>query len=63
MGNGRDVQLVSYHRDLGVWMFPWVRRKGILLAIAISCMLSLYLNKTKAIDAKKKEKKRKSPSS
>jgi len=29
------VRLVSYHRDLGVWMFPEVRRIGFLLAIAL----------------------------
>jgi len=31
----RDVRLVSYHRDLGVWMFPVVRRTQFLLAIAL----------------------------
>jgi len=31
----RDVQLVSYQRDLGVWMFPGVRRIRFLLAIAL----------------------------
>jgi len=38
-------------------MFPGVRRNGFLLAIAISCMPSLYLNKMNAIDSKKKKKK------
>jgi len=31
----RDVRLVSYQRDLGVWMFPGVRRIRFLLAIAL----------------------------
>jgi len=35
LGDRRDVQLVSYQRDLGVWMFPGVRRIGFLLAIAL----------------------------
>jgi len=35
LGDGRDVLLVSYQRDLGVWMFPGVRRIGFLLAIAL----------------------------
>jgi len=35
LGDGRDVRLVSYQRDLGVWMFPGVRRRGFLLAIAL----------------------------
>jgi len=29
------VQLVSYQRDLGVWMFPGVRRVRLLLAIGL----------------------------
>jgi len=29
------VQLVSYQRDLGVWIFPGVRREWFLLAIAL----------------------------
>jgi len=29
------VRLVSYQRDLGVWMFPGVRRVGLLLDIAL----------------------------
>jgi len=59
MGDRRDVPLVSYQRDLGVWIFPGVRRKGFLLTISIRCMLSLYLNTTNAIDSKKKTKKNK----
>jgi len=35
LGNRRDVRLVSYQRDLGVWMFPGVRRIRFLLAIAL----------------------------
>ena len=35
LGNGRDVRLVLYQRDLGVWMFPEVRRLRFLLAIAL----------------------------
>jgi len=35
LGDGRDVQLVSYQRDLGVWIFPGVRRVRYLLAIAL----------------------------
>jgi len=31
----RDVRLVSYQRDLGVWLFPGVRRIRFLLAIAL----------------------------
>jgi len=34
-GDRRDVRLVSYQRDLGVWMFPGVRRVQFLLAIAV----------------------------
>ena len=36
------MRLVSYQRDLWVWMFPGVRRNRVVLAIAISCTLSLY---------------------
>jgi len=35
LGDRRDVRLVSYQRDLGVWMFPRVRRVRFLLAIAL----------------------------
>jgi len=35
LGDRRDVRLVSYQRDLGVWMFPGVRRVRFLLAIAL----------------------------
>jgi len=35
LGDRRDVQLVSYQWDLGVWMFPGVRRIWFLLAIAL----------------------------
>jgi len=35
LGDRRDVRLVSYQRDLGVWMCPGVRRIGFLLAIAV----------------------------
>jgi len=35
LGDGRDVRLVSYQRDLGVWMFPGARRIGFLLAIEL----------------------------
>jgi len=35
LGDGRDVRLVLYQRDLGVWMFPWVRRDGFVLAISL----------------------------
>jgi len=35
LGDRRDVRLVSYQRDLGVWMFPGVRRVWLLLAIAL----------------------------
>ena len=35
LGDRRDVRLVSYQRDFGVWMFPGVRRIGFLLAIAL----------------------------
>jgi len=35
LGDRRDVRLVSYNRDLGVWMFPGVRRVRFLLAIAL----------------------------
>jgi len=34
-GDRREVRLVSYQRDLGVWMFPGVRRIWFLLAIAL----------------------------
>jgi len=56
MGDGRDVRLVSYQRNLRVWIFSGVRRNVFLLAIVISCMLSLYLNKTNVIDSKKKNR-------
>ena len=36
LGDGRDVRLVSYQRDLGVWMFPGVRRVGFLSAILLN---------------------------
>jgi len=58
MGDRRDVRFISYQRDLGVWIFPGMRRKGFLLAISIRCTPSLYLNKTNAIDSKKKKKKK-----
>jgi len=35
LDDGRDVRLVSYKRDLGVWMFPGVRREWFLLAIVL----------------------------
>jgi len=35
VGDRRDVRLVSHQRDLGVWMFPGVRRVWFLLAIAL----------------------------
>ena len=35
LGDRRSVWLVSYQRDLGVWMFPGVRRVWFLLAIAL----------------------------
>jgi len=35
LGDGRDVQLVSYKRDFAVWMFPRVRRVGFVLAISL----------------------------
>jgi len=35
LGEGQDVWLVSYQRDLGVWMFPGVRRVGFLSAISL----------------------------
>ena len=35
LGHRRDVQLISYQRDLGVWMFPGVWRIRFLLAIAL----------------------------
>jgi len=35
LGDRRDVRLVSYQRDLGVWIFPLLRRIQLLLAIAI----------------------------
>jgi len=35
LGDKRDVQLVSYQRDFGVWIFPGVRRVRVLLAIAL----------------------------
>jgi len=35
LGDRRDVRLVSYPRDLGVWMFLGVRRIRFLLAIAL----------------------------
>jgi len=35
LGDRRDVRLVSYQRDLGVWMFPAVWRVQFLLAIAL----------------------------
>jgi len=50
------VWLVSYQRDLGVWMFPGVRRVGFLSAISIRCMLSFDLNKTNTLDEKNKKK-------
>ena len=36
LGNRRDVRLVLYQRDLGVWIFPGVRRIRFLLAIALN---------------------------
>ena len=35
LGDRRDVWLVTYQRDLGVWRFPGVRRIRFLLAIAL----------------------------
>ena len=35
LGDRQDVLLVTYQRDLGVWMFPGVRRVRFLLAIAL----------------------------
>jgi len=35
LGDRRDVRLVSYQRDLGVWRFLGVRRAGFLSAISL----------------------------
>jgi len=35
LGNRRDGRLVSYQRDLGVWMFHGVRRAEFLSAISL----------------------------
>jgi len=35
LGHRRDVRLVSFQRDLGVWMFLEVRRVGFLSAILL----------------------------
>jgi len=35
LGDRRDVRLVSYQSDLGVWMFPVVRREWFLFTIAL----------------------------
>jgi len=35
LGDRRDVRLVLYQRDLGVWMLPGVRRVRFLLAIVL----------------------------
>jgi len=35
LGDSRDVRLVSYQRDLGVWMFHGVRRVWFLLPIVL----------------------------
>jgi len=35
LGDRRDLRLVSYQRDLGVWMFLGVRRAGFLSAISL----------------------------
>jgi len=35
LGDRREVRLVSYQRDLGVWMFLGVRRAGFLSAISL----------------------------
>jgi len=35
LADRRDVRLVSYQRDLGVWMFLGVRRAGFLSAISL----------------------------
>jgi len=46
LGDRRDVRLVSYQRDLGVWMFPGMRRVWFLLAIALklnAVFVPLYL--------------------
>jgi len=31
LGDRREVRLVSYQRDLGVWMFPGVRRNRVFV--------------------------------
>jgi len=35
LGDRRHMRLVSYKRDLGVWMFPGVKRLPFLLAIVL----------------------------
>jgi len=50
MGDGQDVWLVPCQRDLGVWMFPGVRREEFLSAMSIRCMLSLCLKKTNTLN-------------
>ena len=35
LGDRRDMRLVSYQRDLRVWMFLVVRRAGFLSAISL----------------------------
>jgi len=35
MGDRRDVRLISYQRDLGVWMFPGVRSNGVFVGHSV----------------------------
>jgi len=35
LGDKRDLRFVSEQRDLGVWIFPGVRRTRFLLAIVL----------------------------
>ena len=45
------MRLVSYQRDLGVWMFPGVRRTWFLLAIVLM-LNAVFVPLTNAYDLK-----------
>jgi len=47
----RDVPLVSYQRDLGVWMFPGVRRVGFFVGHIVkdACCLCTLIKQTHLI--------------
>jgi len=57
--NRRDVGLVSHQRDLGVWMFPGIKRNRVFVGHfdKAACFLCTLTNQTHIIQKKKNKEK------